>query len=468
MRADVWSKWIDAHRTRSSRDITLTQTPPPRARLPRRAIWPVCVLLLAAQAAFLGYLAATANFTGDGGYYMSMAGKLWTEGLLHDDPYLGYRSYFVPLWIALVSHLPGAGFFVANPALHFGINQSALFFLLTAALVCAARRKELLRQSLPYFAATMFNPFLLAYVAMPLQESALVFFVVPMLLLVCTPGWVSASTRIALVVLIAFFAYVIRSSLAWVAVPAIAYLLCAAHASRPRWTQHWRPVLHACIAGVLLLVPHWYVVVNARDRIATGAAAHHDLLQTQVAWGIRAFKYGTLLDEQESRGVWFHSPYRHADAPHDIGFYARHPLQGAVLVAGHVYSGLHYDVLLPYFRRADIRRVSGWLVLSSLTVFYGVYGLVESVRRRRSTRAEDGVLLTGLVLLSCGYTAFVATEARFGILGFTALSIAACAVVAHDGSRARAIALLPWALAYAVLAWVVNAWLLMSAGLVGT
>jgi len=467
MRTVIGRKWVEVLRALLPKRKPDQQAAALAAHA-RGSAWLMYLFLLVAQAGFLAYLAGTANFTGDGGYYTSMAGKIWTEGLLHDDPYIGYRSYFVPLWIALVAHLPGAKWFVADPAFYFGTNQSALFFLVTVALTLAAHRKGMLRLSLPYFVATMFNPFLLAYLAMPLQESALVFFVAPMLLLVCTPGFVSASARIALVVLIAFLAYIIRSSLVWVAVPVIAYLVDAGLASRPRWTRHWKPAVLACVAGVLLLAPHWYVVTNGRERIATGAAAHHNLLQVQVAWGIRAFKYGTLLDEQESRGVWFHSPFRYADPPHDIGFYARHPLRGGALVAGHVYSGLHYDVLLPYFRRADIRLVSGWLVLSSLTIFYGVFGLVEGLRRRWPTPAGTSVLLTGLALLSCGYTAFVATEARFGLLGFSALSIAACAAFAHEASRARAKALLPLAAVYVLLAVLVNAWLLASAGLIAT
>lgn len=427
-----------------------------------------CVVLLALQAAFLGYFAATANFTGDGGYYISMAGKLWTEGLLHDDPYLGYRSYFVPLWIALVAHLPGAKSFVADPAFHFGTNQSALFFLLTVALMMAAHRKGMLRQALPYFLATMFNPFLLAYVAMPLQESVLVFFVAPMLLLVCAPGFVSASARIALVVLIGFLACIIRSSLVWVAVSVIGYLVWAGLASRPQWARHWKPAALAGIAGVLLLAPQWYVVANSRDRIAAVAVGQEALLESQIAWGIRVFKYGTLLEGRETSGVWFHSPFKDAAPPHDLGFYARHPLQGAVLVAAHVYSGLHYDVPRPYFSRSDVHIVSAWLLVSSLTVFYGVLALFEILRKRLPMPGETTALLAGLLILSCAYTAFVATEARFGLLGFTALSIAACAAFAHDASRARAMALLPLAAVYVVLAVLVNTWFLSSAGLLAT
>ncbi len=428
-------------------------------------IGPAYLFLLAAQAACLWYFAATANFTGDAGYYLSMAGQLWTEGLLHDDPYVGYRSYFVPLWIALVSHLPGAKSFVADPAFHFGTNQSALFFLLTMGLMVAAHRREILGRALPYFVSTMFNPFLLAYVAMPLQESVLVFFIAPMLLLVCTPGFVSASARVALVVLIGFLAFIIRSSLLWIVVPVVGYLFWTALAARPQWARHWKPALLAGIAGVLLLLPHWYVVANSRHRIEAGAVAQHSLLDAQIAWGIRAYKYGTLLEGRETRGVWFHSPFKDAAPPHDLAFYARHPLRGAVLVAGHVYSGLHYDVPRPYFSRSEVHIVSIWLVISSLTVFYGIFALVESLRKRLPMPDETRVLLTSLVILSCGYTAFIATEARFGLLGFCALSIAACVAWTHDATRARAIRLMPLAAGYVVMALLVNAWFLSAAGL---
>ena len=46
----------------------------------------------------------------------------------------------------------------------------------------------------------------------------------------------------------------------------------------------------------------------------------------------------------------------------------------ALLVLGHVWAGLHYEVLTTYVRFEQFHIVNPWIVLSSFIVAYGYFG----------------------------------------------------------------------------------------------
>ena len=138
-----------------------------------------------------------------------------------------------------------------------------------------------------------------------------------------------------------------------------------------------------------------------------------------------------------------------AKTPFHDELYAKYPGTGLMIVGAHVWAGLHYDALVPYVKFERLRVLNPWIVLSSLVVALGLIGLAFAFRvpADRSRAA----FLAATLFFSCLYTAFVGVEARFGIFGFLALSIAAAWLASAAEGRALMRRAAPLVAAYVLL-----------------
>ena len=116
-------------------------------------------------------------------YYYNVAAALAQEGLLFSNPYDGYRSYFAPLVIAVVTKLASVLGFGGEPFERYAYGISILFWLVSLGLMVWLARRASATTFALITAATLLNPFLIVYVPFALQEGILMACCLPLLYL---------------------------------------------------------------------------------------------------------------------------------------------------------------------------------------------------------------------------------------------------------------------------------------------
>jgi hypothetical protein len=394
-------------------------------------------------------------------YYYNAAAALADTGLLFSNPYDGYRSYFAPLVIAGVTKLASAPGFAEEPVVRYAYGVSILFWFVSLGLMLWLARRAHIGTFVPVTIATLLNPFLIVYVPFALQEGVLMLCCLPLLFVwVAAKDWHPAR-RAALVLATAVLAYVIRAALVWWLIPAAAYaawLLWSRRADARAWLP-W--MAGALIGAVALIGPQVYVSKQRFNSFnpypSTG------VFSQQIPIGITLLKFATVEDEGHWRGLIYWSPY--ATVPEEektfANFYVRHPARGAFLMLAHAHAGFHYDQLLPYWHLGRARPFTIWLALSSAIVFVGVVRMTATIGERALD--PDRAFAIATLLLSAASLAFVATESRFGVIGFAMLSITVAEWIGSRPTRREWLRLAPALLLYLALSFLYNTLLLQSA-----
>lgn len=398
----------------------------------------------------------------DTGYYYAAADEIAKSGLLFANGYDGYRSYFVPLFIAAVQQLAASAGFEAGAIARYTYGGCVLFWLLSTGLMWWLARRASLSTLLLTSFATLLNPFLLVYLPFTLQESVLMFCCLPLLFVWVGAKNMASSWRAALVLVMALIAYIIRSSLVWWLLPAAIYagwLLWSQRRQRRRWLPS---MAAAVLVGGVLIGPQVYI---SQQKFASfNPYPSTSLLSTQIAWGIDLLKYATVEDEGHWRGLTHFSPF--VAAPNEektLRFYLDHPARAAFLMVSHAYAGFHYDQIKPYWRLDGARPLTIWLVLSSAIVFLGVTRMASLVLTGK-VNADTAFGLATLALCVASLLV-VAAESRFGIIGFAMLSIQVAEWLSSRPSRAHWSLLAPGLLMYLALSFLFNTMLWQSADL---
>ncbi len=421
----------------------------------------VLVPLHALQLVALLWLAHRAAFCCDAYYYIALGRAIFEQGLVYEpDQFAGYRSYFVPLVFGLLEKIPAPAMAVSGEKLPFTL--SAAFTLASFAASVHIVRREGMARWLAFAAPVFFNPFLLAQVPYPLQESALMLTVAPLVVVLLAVRERSPLATFALAVAAGALALTIRGSIGWLILPLAVFVILEARRSPAQWRAAAKTKLAAIavIVPVLLLAPQSYVMEKKFGTLHPYPSV--DTL-AQVFYGIEMFKVATVLRDGQWTQVRFLTPASKLPIHEKItfGFYAKYPGTGLMIVGAHVWAGLHYDALAPYVRFERLRVLNPWIVLSSLVVALGLIGLAFAFRAPADR--SRAAFLAATLFFSCLYTAFVGVEARFGIFGFLALSIAAAWLASTPDGRALMRRALPLVLAYVLLCVVFNAMLLYSA-----
>ena len=395
----------------------------------------------------------------DTAYYYTAAAEIAKSGLLFANPYDGYRSYFAPLFIAVVARL-GAAFGLGGMLASYSYGASTLFWLVSVGLMAWLSTRADARTFWMAAAATLLNPVLVVYVPYALQEGVLMACCLPLLFVWAGAKDLAAEKRAALVMLMALLAYIIRSSLVWWLLPSAAYAAWLLWPRSGRGTRRLASTAAILLAACLLVGPQIYISHEKSGSFNPYPST--TLLAQQIAWGITLLKVATVEDEGHWRGVTYWSPYL-AEPEEDktASFYVTHPVRGAFLVLSHVYAGFHYDEIKPYWRLDRIRPLTIWLVLSSALVFLGA-ARIASVVLARELDADRAYMIATLVLCA-GSLAFVAAESRFGVIGFAMLSLLVSEWIAGRPSRAEWSRLAPGLLLYLALSFLYNTLLLQSA-----
>ncbi len=418
------------------------------------------IVLHAAQLAFLLWLAWVTPFCCDAYYYMGMGARYLREGLLTADEFAGYRSYFVPLVLGLLDLLPAPKMPAQGQSLPFTLSVAftAISFLASRHILRRESRARYLAFALP----TLFNPFLLAHVPFPLQESVLMLLVVPILVVLLAVRERSPATTLTLAVSVLSLVFMIRNSVIWLAVPLALFVVLEMR----RVPGAWRAALRPRVAALLVAIPVVLVAPQSWMMQKKFGTLHpypqRDVVIEQVFYGISMFKITTMLHEGKWKQLRSHTPWNPLPLEQKIrlAFYLENPGPAVLLVVAHVWAGLHYDVLTTYVRFEQLRIVSPWIVLSALVVAYGLLGMLRWLRE--PGERSRALFAAAMLVLSCAYTAILGVEQRFGLFGFLAISLAAAQLAATREGRALMLRGAPLAAAYALLCLAFNAMLLYA------
>ncbi len=396
----------------------------------------------------------------DTSYYYTAAAEIAKAGLLFDNPHDGYRSYFVPLFIAAVQKVAASTGYDGSAVEQYAYGVSILFWLVSVGLMGWLARRVRMSALLWLAGATVLNPFLVVYVPFALQEGVLMVWCLPLLFVWAAAKDLAPSTRAALVLVIALVAYIVRSSLVWWLLPATAYAgwLLRPHLRNPRrWLPSFAIVL---VTGCLLIGPQIYIAKEKADSF--NPYPNTALFSTQVAFGISLLKYATVEDEGHWRGLTFYSPFvTEPEEDKTLQFYLDHPARAAFLMLGHAYAGFHYDQIMPYWPLASAHALTIWLVLTSAVVFLGVIRMTNVVVS--GALDPDGAFAIATFALCAASVMFVAPESRFGVIGFAMLSIHVAEWLVTRPTRAQWTLLVPGLLMYLVLSFLYNTLLIQSA-----
>ena len=428
----------------------------PSERPPSRS-WATFGFAHVLQFAVLAWCAAHANFCCDVLLYYIPAGQsIWHDGLLWNDSYSGYRFYLTPLVLGALQTLLGC-FYKDQVGVigHLPAALACLFFLTSSLASMYVFVREGTRRWSMFAVPLLFNPVLVSLAVYPLQESTVVIFGVPLLFLLLSARqrgivWLCIAGGVATGLI-----FGARGSLTWIALPIAVYLAQKSKPLRPRPITLVKPTACAAVACLIFVAPQSYIAWRHAGTL--NPFTHTQVAEQQVAFGIDMLEYSTIFDEKGFRPFPVASPYVELSAEQKtLHFYAAHPSQGLFLVLAHVWAGLHYVDSSPYVSRADLQIVTPTLIFSSLAVALALIGWPFLFEDYDLRPLLNFLLLT--TLLSCLYTALTATEPRFGLLGFAAVStIAWIFLLEHPRVALRTA---PLVLIYVALCIIINALLL--------
>jgi len=417
------------------------------------------VALHVAQAAFLFWIAWRGDFCCDAYYYLHTGQRLLREGIAYHDDFAGYRSYLVPLVFGLLDLIPAPSMRGSGQSIPFTLG--AAFVAASVAASLHVLRRESAGRYLTFAIPVLFNPFLLAHVPAPLQESVVMIACVPLLFVLLAVRERSPYATVGLAALVVSLAFTIRGSMAWLALPLAIFVALEARRAPARWREASKAKLAALAAGVFVALIAPQSLIMAQKLGTLDPYPRRWIVDQQAMFGVEMFKYATLKHEGKWKGLRFHTPYDSLPLEKKtFAFYRENTGPAVLLVVTHVWAGLHYDVLTTYVKMSDLKILNVWIVLSSLVVAWGILGLLRYCRD--PAERSRGMLLASMLVLSCGYTAFAGVEARFGMLGFLALSLGAAQLFSSPGGRTVVRSSLPLALAYAVLCLAFNGLLLYT------
>lgn len=397
----------------------------------------------AVQIAFLLWVAAHARYCCDASYYITAGRAIFHDGLLWEDSYAGYRFYFVPIIFGALQKLLGMS--AANAPSELPFALAAMFCVSSILASFHVLHRNGLGRWIACAAPLLFNPFLLAAVPYPLQESVVIIFCVPLLVVLLASVQRGFRSTCVLAALFCGVAFIARSSLLWTLIPALLFAGCEARRVRPPKSHILQGIALASLIWLVLIAPQSYISWHKFGTVVP--LAQTAIGHGQLAYGVEWLNYATIFDNKGFGPFPVLSPYNSLPAAEKTpAFYLNHPAEGAFLVLAHVWSGLNYVALTPYVAADDLAILSPWLILSSTVVAYGVLGLLSLFARREDRSAA--LLLTALALLCCAYTAFVGTESRYGLLGFAALSVSAWRLLSNRDNRTLCLQALPLVVGY--------------------
>lgn len=232
----------------------------------------------------------------------------------------------------------------------------------------------------------------------------------------------------------------VRESYAFIALPLMLFAIVPMLPKLGLWAddvqarQSKRALCVALLISMGLVAPQLW----RNERLYGAFAPYHsaNIQSDQLLWGAKMYRYSTekIMDARPGaadgtanetgtwRGVQYQIPVQQrTDATTLLAALLNGESGAIVPVLNHMAVGLIHDSPRPYAASSSLTSRSRWALLSTAVVVLGGLGMIFWLRAR--ARRLQGLVSIVLLALSLLYTALVATETRFGILGFAALAI---------------------------------------------
>ena len=348
------------------------------------------------------------------------------------------RTYLYPTLLLGVSRVAGAlGVEAAQVLFAFQFSAHVVSSALLARVVWAGRP----RMALAVFAALVWNPFVLPYLASSLTDAVA---------LACFQAWVAAivaSRRpdghalrwLGLAALLAGTACVLRPAYVWLL--ALTPLLASwwrARAQSGGSSSGLRLVL-ALLLAVPPLLPQM-AINQALFKRPTPLPAG-TLAGSQVHWGIANLKYATAPTEQGNPQMFYPNPFAPADAlrgDEGVGWYLEHPLRGAATLATKFVGAFDFDYVQPYVWEREPPLQWVWRGASLLWLLLGLRGAwLVAVRGVEAGRFGGRWPVPLVIAAWCAVTLPSAIELRFSLPMLSLFAL--LGAVALDDARRRSV-----------------------------
>jgi hypothetical protein len=397
------------------------------------------ITVLLVSAAMAGMLLAShlqTPLVADAFVYQFYAIRAREWGLFDDLGTL--RAYGYPLFLSWLTWISGLDHLRLSIAA--GVTQYALY--LGGVLVLAYSLRSNGRIGQAVVAGLLLNPWLLAQVTDSLTEAPTLILLVWIAALTLLAGRAGSPGRygvftfcaaalVAATVIVRPGSLVI--ALAWHMAMVLGLLL--RKSDHRWWTVH---VLGVVVSGVIVWGPQAAYNYAVADRLAFPLICK--LGDLQLSWGIRLWRYETLVGPEGAAPWYYPNPLFAERLPTGPAafWYVQYASAGAVTVLAHLFNAFSIHYLFTYVR--DLQPWYGWLLkaLSWAVAIAGVYQFIRLAlhywRRPERWRASapEFPLLTFLGLgfvSSLVLVSVTAVEARFNLLPLALVSVAAAYVV---------------------------------------
>ncbi len=415
-------------------------------------------ILLVWQALWLLHFARSTGWCCDASYYLQTGRILWEQGLYYPDMLAGYRPYLTPLVVGVIGQFPVSTAVICDANLAYSFNAAVLFAAISAGLTLGFSRLLTRRQWLLVSLPTLFNPFFLADLVVPLQESVTLFVALPVLTLVGASLILGRLERVAfLVVALTGFVAMARTSNAIVGAAAAVLCVFLLWHLRHDARRRLRLVVSAAagiVFAVLLVLPQ--LSINRHHFGSLVSPHYQEIARLQLEHGADLMRYGTAYEDGEWKGIrlqsaWYdYTPGAAVDHPYENAGWGVVPQ-----VLAHFFAGLHVDEPRTYWSRGRPSGFSAWFVASALMAFLGTIGIARDLRHC----PRVGWTLLVLVAVSVASTALLAVESRFGIWGQLGLAMGTARLLFAQPRHPRILQIVLLALAYVAVAMSINLWL---------
>jgi hypothetical protein len=252
-----------------------------------------------------------------------------------------------------------------------------------------------------------------------------------------------------------------RPTLVWIAIPILIHVFYPIVSAR-RWDK--RSALGAAVLTFVIaaaFTPQAYIHWNTFHSLSP--VPHTAIEERQIGYGVDMLEYGTVRDGAAFPGLPVYSPYhRLPDTEKKLSFYVDHPAEGMFLAPIHSWSAFDFVSFRPYMPRSAIGIVNVTLLASALITALGLLAIWRMIAD--AAQRALGLTLGLTVLLNCVYVAASATENRFGLLGFIALTVAAWQTLSMPEGRKLYVRTAPLVVAYLCLCLIINALLYYRSG----
>lgn len=356
------------------------------------------------------------------------------EGLFADYPNAGVRTYLYPmllLWTSRFAAALGQEVFPVLFGLQFVLHVASSALLVH--VVMAGRP----RMAVAVFAALVWNPFVLPYLASSLTDATA---------LACFQAWLAAMVAsrrngghaarwLALAAVLAGIVCVLRPAYVWLL--ALTPLLAPwsrIRMERPGVPARRWPLVLALLCALPPLLPQMAINQVLFDRPTPLPAG--GLAGSQLNWGISYLKYATAPAEQGRPQMFYANPLAgNLRGDEGLAWYFEHPIRGAATLAVKFVGAFDFDFLQPYVWDRDPPLQWPWRITSLLLLLLGLRGTWLVAVRGREAQRFGGRWVAPVVLAAwCIVTLPTAIELRFS-LPMLSLFVLLATVAVDDARR---------------------------------